>query len=124
MNAVKASLGANWKDQIKQYGIKDEKALREQVRYELLARIDCRNVESAYNYIVRQYAQMLYRKLFFKRDGSMFTTADIANNDPEYMQVQNEFVPIAKALKIRPVYPTNANAKPYPTVDALMAKLA
>ena len=124
MNAVKAALGANWKNQIRQYGIKDEKALREQVRYELLARIDCRNEESAYNYIVRQYAKMLYRKLFFKANGDMITTADIANNDPEYLQVRDEFVPIAKALKIRPVYPANANAKPYPTVDALMAKLA
>ena len=124
MNAVKAALGANWKNQIRQYGIKDEKALREQVRYELLARIDCRNEESAYNYIVWQYAKMLYRKLFFKANGDMITTADIANNDPEYLQVRDEFVPIAKALKIRPVYPANANAKPYPTVDALMAKLA
>ena len=124
MRAVKDALGADWKNRIRQYGIKDEKALREQVRYELLARIDCRNEESAYKYIVRQYAQMLYRKLFFKANGDMFTTADITNNDPEYLQVQNEFVPIAKALKIRPVYPANANAKPYPTVDALMAKLA
>lgn len=124
MNAVKAALGNNWEGEIKRLGMKNEDALRKQVRLELMARINCRNVDSAYRYIIGQYARMLYRKLFFRKDGRMITAADIGGEDPECVQIREEFVSIAKSLKIRPVYPATADGKPKPDVGTLMAKLS
>lgn len=117
--------GAKWEDRIKtEYGIKGKKGLKEQIRYELMARINCHDSDSAYRYINRQYAIFLYRKTYFKPDGrTPFTTAD--ENDPDFRRAQEEYVPILKSIKLRPKYPNaeEADKTPNLSVDVIATKL-
>ena len=124
-NDVKAKLdhvGGMWR-----YGFKDKDALRDQVRTELLARIYCHNIEGGYRYVARQYASLLYRRAFFRKNGKAFTDNEMKsrnNTDPELKIARDEYQPILKSLKITPKYPKTKDELP-PKIDVkqIMAKM-
>ena len=124
VSKVKTSLGGGWKDTLRPYGIRGEGDLKDQLRLELMAKMDCGTIDGAYMYIVKDYAKMIYRKAFFKENGEKITRQDIRDGTGEAATAKNEFIPIMKALKLSPVYPVDQRGEPSPGLAAIMAKLA
>ena len=77
--------------------------------------------------MARQYASLLYRRAFFRKNGKAFTDNEMKsrnNTDPELKIARDEYQPILKSLKITPKYPKTKDELP-PKIDVkqIMAKM-
>ena len=117
--------------QLQLLGFDSEDKLREEVRIELMAKIHCHNIDGAYRYVTRQYANLLYRRAFFRKNGNAFTRNEMRRawddqaNDEELKIAKGEYYTILQSLKFKPLdyYPEEADETPTLDAKTIAAKM-
>ena len=106
------------KSKVLGYGTKDEKEEKKLIRGMMLRKFHFSSVEEFFNDLSMRYAQLIYKMLFFKEDGS-----PVLSTDRDEIKARADYIGLFPELQGKFRWPSTEGEQPSPTVDQLAANL-
>ena len=96
---------------------KDED-IKKYIRLEAAANLCCYGIDDLYNYLTREYAELLYSKVFCKDDG--VTPIEYRDGKPELSKTNKQYAELLKGFGLKAKYDEK---KPRPTVLTIQKRM-
>ena len=106
------------KDAGKSVEIPSDDDIKQYIRLEAAANLCCYSTDDLYNYLTREYAELIYSKVFYKDDGK--TPITYKDGKPELSETNKQYADLLKGFGLKAKYDKD---KPRPTVLAIQKRM-